>query len=71
MGLNAANEVAVDQFRAEKIDFPGIWQCVATVMDAHPVVLADTPDLVVAADRCARETASALCIREIAVNFPE
>ncbi|GAA5117968.1 1-deoxy-D-xylulose-5-phosphate reductoisomerase [Luteolibacter yonseiensis] len=57
--FNAANEVAVDAFRAEKIPFPGIWKCVAAAMDAHVVKPSDTLDSVVTADLWARETAAA------------
>ena len=53
---NAANEVA---FRAGKIPFPGIWQCVAAVMDAHLVHPSASLESVVAADLWARETAAA------------
>jgi 1-deoxy-D-xylulose-5-phosphate reductoisomerase len=56
---NAANEVAVDAFRAGKIPFPGIWQCVAAVMDAHLVHPSASLESVVAADLWARETAAA------------
>ena len=56
--LNAANEVAVAAFRTGKIPFPGIWKCVAAVMDAHPVQPSTTLDSVVAADQWARETAA-------------
>jgi 1-deoxy-D-xylulose-5-phosphate reductoisomerase len=56
--FNAANEVAVDAFRIGRITFPGIWQCVAAVMDAHSVTPANTLDAVVAADRWAREAAA-------------
>ncbi len=56
--FNAANEVAVDAFRAGRIPFPGIWQCVAAVMDAHQVQPSSTLESVVAADRWARETAA-------------
>ena len=56
---NAANEVAVDAFRAGKIPFPGIWQCVTAVMDAHPLQPSASLDSVVAADLWARETATA------------
>jgi 1-deoxy-D-xylulose-5-phosphate reductoisomerase len=55
---NAANEVAVDAFRAEKIPFPGIWQCVAAVMDGHTVGPSETLNSVVAADLQAREAAA-------------
>ena len=55
---NAANEVAVEAFRAGKIPFPGIWQCVAAVMDSHEVEPSCTLESVVAADRLARDTAA-------------
>jgi 1-deoxy-D-xylulose-5-phosphate reductoisomerase len=57
--FNAANEVAVDAFRAGKISFPGIWECVAAVMDGHHVKPSDTLETVLAADREAREAAAA------------
>ncbi len=56
---NAANEVAVEAFRAGKIPFPGIWECVAAVMDAHPAQPSGNLESVVAADRLARDTATA------------
>ncbi len=56
---NAANEIAVDAFRAGKIPFPGIWECVAAVMDSHLVKPSDTLESVVAADREAREAGAA------------
>jgi 1-deoxy-D-xylulose-5-phosphate reductoisomerase len=56
---NAANEVAVDAFRAGKISFPGIWQCVAAVMSRHEVMPSSSLESVVAADRLAREAAAA------------
>jgi 1-deoxy-D-xylulose-5-phosphate reductoisomerase len=56
--FNAANEVAVDAFRCEKLPFPGIWKCVAAVMDAHQVRPSDTLEAVVSADLWARETAA-------------
>ena len=59
---NAANEVAVDAFRAGKISFPGIWQCVAAVMDAHPPQRSSTLESVVAADHLARENAAAFVL---------
>jgi 1-deoxy-D-xylulose-5-phosphate reductoisomerase len=59
--LNAANEVAVDAFRAGKLPFPGIWNCVAAVMDAHAVQPSSTLDAVVAADHWARARAAAFC----------
>jgi len=59
--FNAANEVAVDAFRAGKLSFPGIWQCVAAVMDAHEVQASSTLEAVVAADQWARQHAAAFC----------
>lgn len=58
---NAANEVAVDAFRAGRIPFPGIWDCVADTMHRHQV--ADDADLgeILEADRWAREAAARHC----------
>ncbi len=55
--FNAANEIAVDAFRAERIPFPGIWGCVAAVMDAHEPGEGRTLEEIVAADAWAREAA--------------
>lgn len=59
--FNAANEVAVDAFRTGRIPFPGIWQCVAAVMDAHTVRESSTLEPVLAADREARVAAAGFC----------
>jgi len=59
--FNAANEIAVAAFRAGKVPFPGIWQCVAAVMDGHQVQPSSTLEAVVAADRWARQAAAAFC----------
>ena len=59
--FNAANEVAVDAFRNGKLPFPGIWQCVAAVMDAHEVKPSSTLEAVVAADLWARQHAMDFC----------
>jgi 1-deoxy-D-xylulose-5-phosphate reductoisomerase len=59
--LNAANEVAVESFRGGAIPFPGIWACVAAVMDAHDVQPSSTLAAVVAADCWARDAAGAFC----------
>jgi 1-deoxy-D-xylulose-5-phosphate reductoisomerase len=61
--FNAANEVAVDAFRAGQLPFPGIWGTVAAVMDAHEVRPSSSLAAVVAADQWAREAARALCQR--------
>lgn len=62
---NAANEIAVDAFRAGKIPFPGIWKCVAAVMDAHQVEPSHTLESVIAADSWARETANVYCANPV------
>ncbi|MBU4211089.1 MAG: 1-deoxy-D-xylulose-5-phosphate reductoisomerase [Verrucomicrobia bacterium] len=58
--LNAANEVAVQEFLNNKLSFPGIWRTVEQVLGRH-TALAD-PDLpdILAADRWAREEAGRL-----------
>lgn len=55
--FNAANEVAVDAFRAGQLPFPGIWETVAATMDEHVVEKDATLDAVIAADRWARTAA--------------
>ncbi len=55
---NAANEVAVDAFRAGKISFPGIWQCVAATLDALPASPGHTLADILAADQAARTFAA-------------
>jgi 1-deoxy-D-xylulose-5-phosphate reductoisomerase len=59
--FNAANEIAVDAFRAGRIPFPGIWACVSTVMDAHQVQPSSALEAVVSADQWAREASIAHC----------
>lgn len=58
--LNAANEVAVQEFLNGKLSFPGIWRTVEKVLGRH-TMLAD-PDLpdIMAADHWARAEASRL-----------
>jgi 1-deoxy-D-xylulose-5-phosphate reductoisomerase len=62
---NAANEVAVAAFRAGEISFPGIWRCVAAVMDAHEVKPSSTLEAVVAADHRARQHAAVFCAQAV------
>lgn len=57
---NAANEIAVDAFRARKISLPGIWETVAAVIDQHDPSPSSTLDAVLAADAWARQTARQL-----------
>ena len=59
--FNAANEIAVDAFRAGRLPFPGIWHCVSAVMDAHEVMPSTTLETVVTADQWARQAASGFC----------
>ncbi len=59
--FNAANEVAVDAFRAGHLPFPGIWECVAATMDAHAVQPSSSLSAVTTADAWARETARHFC----------
>ena len=59
--FNAANEVAVDAFRAGHLPFPGIWECVAATMGAHDIQPSSSLSAVTAADAWARETARDFC----------
>ncbi|MEI8341928.1 MAG: 1-deoxy-D-xylulose-5-phosphate reductoisomerase [Verrucomicrobiota bacterium] len=58
--MNAANEVAVDAFLNRKISFPGIWQTVQKVMDAHEPVAHPSLDAIVEADSWARKQSKSL-----------
>ena len=53
--LNAANEVAVDEFLRKRISFPEIAEQVARVMDSHSVVTNPSLDEIFEADHWARE----------------
>ncbi len=55
--LNAANEVANEMFRAEKIGFLDIEKTVERVMDRHKLTSYPSLDQVLEADAWARETA--------------
>lgn len=59
--MNAANEIAVDQFFNRRISFTQIFDLVADVMQSHDVV--DAPELedVFAADRWSRKKAGEWC----------
>jgi len=52
--LNAANEVAVEAFLAERISFPRIWGMVEEVMKKHRTEKEPTLDAIIDADRWAR-----------------
>ena len=58
--MNAANEIAVEKFRAGAIAFPEIWSIVEKTMDAHHVRSQSDLAEIEAADREARAFASAL-----------
>ena len=52
--LNAANEVAVEAFLAERISFPRIWGMVEEVMKKHQTEKEPTLEAIIDADRWAR-----------------
>src|SRR6202142_1159600 len=56
--LNAANEVAVEAFVNQKINFPQITEPVRRVMDTHEVMPHPTLEQILAADTWARRNAS-------------
>jgi len=56
--LNAANEIAVDDFINQKINFPQISQTVRRTMDAHKVVNHPNLDQILEADAWARQEAA-------------
>ncbi len=58
--MNAANEVAVEKFCNSEIDFPSIWSIVEKTMSAHKVQPQKNLDIILEADRWAREYASGL-----------
>jgi 1-deoxy-D-xylulose-5-phosphate reductoisomerase len=55
--LNAANEVAVELFLADRMTFSGIWNLVERVMEKHVVLDEPTLDVILEADKWARKTA--------------
>jgi 1-deoxy-D-xylulose-5-phosphate reductoisomerase len=55
--LNAANEVAVAEFLAGRIAFPRVWEIVAAVLEASPDGGGGDLEVLLAADRDARERA--------------
>lgn len=61
--LNAANEVAVDAFRKGNISFPGIWECVESVMRSHEKQNSASLSIILKADTWAREEADHICRR--------
>ena len=61
--LNAANEVAVQQFLDQRIALTGIWRIVEGVMEQHSVMAAPSLDDIMAADVWARRAADAVAAR--------
>jgi 1-deoxy-D-xylulose-5-phosphate reductoisomerase len=57
--LNAANEVAVEAFLAQRLNFPGIWKTVGAVMERHETIAQPSLDAIVQADGWARAEAAA------------
>lgn len=67
--LNAANEIAVEAFLREQIAFTGIPTLIDSVMKKHQVQPADSLQVVLDADRWARQTAASwLTEQNIAEN---
>jgi 1-deoxy-D-xylulose-5-phosphate reductoisomerase len=60
--LNAANEIAVQHFLDEKISFTQIPEIIAQTMKQLNVQNSDSMDVVLAADKAARETAQAIIL---------
>jgi len=61
--LNAANEVAVAEFLGGRIAFPRIWEIVAAVLEGSADRGGDDLEVLLAADRAAREQAQTLAGR--------
>jgi 1-deoxy-D-xylulose-5-phosphate reductoisomerase len=60
--LNAANELAVQEFLDGHISFAGIWHTVEGVMNRHTSIAAPTLDQLLAADHWSRQEARRLCL---------
>jgi 1-deoxy-D-xylulose-5-phosphate reductoisomerase len=58
--LNAANEIAVEAFVNQKINFPQITETVQRTLDAHKVVLHPTLEQILEADAWARRKAAVI-----------
>lgn len=60
--LNAANEVAVDSFLAKKIAFTQIPELIASTLDQHASLSAESLESLLWADQMARNTATATAV---------
>jgi 1-deoxy-D-xylulose-5-phosphate reductoisomerase len=56
--LNAANEVAVEAFLANRLSFPAIAETVESTLTALAARTADTLEVILEDDQCARERAN-------------
>ncbi len=56
--LNAANEVAVEAFRQERLSFTGIWRTVEATMSAHKNEPSPSLEVILEADEWARQDAA-------------
>jgi 1-deoxy-D-xylulose-5-phosphate reductoisomerase len=68
-GLNAANEIAVAAFLADRIGFGDIFRINKSVLDAHSRENADSLEAVVRADREARAAAERLLAAPVAAGM--
>jgi 1-deoxy-D-xylulose-5-phosphate reductoisomerase len=59
--LNAANEVAVQNFLEDKISFAGIWHTVESVMSRHHSIAEPTLEQIAHADQWSRQEAERFC----------
>lgn len=59
--LNAANEIAVNQFLKGRIKFPGIADVTKKIMDEHKIIRSPSGEDIVDADRWARKIALNIC----------
>lgn len=60
--LNAANEVAVEEFLASRLAFPRIWETVAGVLDRTPDAPLSDLESLLEADRAARQLARRIAL---------
>ncbi|MBI5234526.1 MAG: 1-deoxy-D-xylulose-5-phosphate reductoisomerase, partial [Deltaproteobacteria bacterium] len=63
--LNAADEVAVSAFLERRIPFTDIYRIIASVMERHTRVEADSIEAILSADRWARQEAEAIINTEV------
>ena len=60
--LNAANEIAVEEFLEGRLTFSGIWHTVEAVMNRHTVIARPTLARINRADHWARQEAARVCL---------